>query len=132
MLGDGPYLLERSDQRLGVLTQEKGWVAYYPDVAVYCADARHPLDADTRIDPKLLIEVTSKTTEKKDRGLKLEDYLQIAALDEYVIASHARRELEVWTRGESGWTRRLATEGVVALVCGATIDVSRLYDSLPD
>lgn len=131
-LGDGPCLLERSDQRLGVLTQAKGWVGYYPDLAVYCADARHPLDGDTRVDPILIVEVTSKTTEKKDRGVKLEDYLQIPSLNEYVIVSHARRELEVWTRGETGWTRRLATEGVVALACGATIDVARLYDALPD
>ena len=41
-LGEGPCILERSDQRLAVLTAEKGWVAYYPDLAVYCTEDVHP------------------------------------------------------------------------------------------
>ncbi len=130
-LGDGPCVLERSDQRLAVQAQGKGWVGYYPDLAVYCTDEVHPLDAETRVNPTLLVEVTSKTTEKKDRGVKLEDYLQIPALDEYLIVSHERRELEVWTRGEQGWTRQLASHGNVQLRTGAVIDVDRLYEGLP-
>jgi Uma2 family endonuclease len=75
--------------------------------------------------------VTSKTTEKKDRGVKLEDYLQIGSLDEYLIVSHERRELELWARGPEGWNRRLAVDGTLRLKCGAVIDVERLYDQLP-
>ncbi len=130
-LGNGPCLLERSDQRLAVDTAAKGWVGYYPDLAVYCADAVHPLDPETRVSPSLLVEVTSRTTEKKDRGVKLEDYLQIASLDEYLIVSHERRELELWSRTPQGWTRRLATEGVLRLKSGAALDVEALYDALP-
>jgi Uma2 family endonuclease len=130
-LGDGPCILERSDQRLGVDAAGKGWVGYYPDLAVYCSDEVHPEDADTRVNPTLLVEVTSKTTEKKDRGVKLEDYLQIGSLDEYLIVSHERRELELWSRSDGGWSRRLATEGVLTLKSGAAIDIGRLYDGLP-
>jgi Uma2 family endonuclease len=131
-LGRGPCILERSDQRLGVLTAAKGWVGYYPDLAVYCTDDVHPLDPDTRIGPRLLVEVTSKSTEKKDRGVKLEDYLEIETLEEYLIVSHSRRELELWTRGTGGWSRTLVTSGSVGLRSGATIDVDRLYTDLPD
>jgi Uma2 family endonuclease len=131
-LGDGPCILERSDQRLGVLGAAKGWVGYYPDLAVYCTDEVHPLDPDTRVDPRLLVEVTGKSTEKKDRGVKLEDYLQIEALEEYLIVSHAHQGLELWSRTAEGWTRSLATTGSVALRSGATIDVDRLYADLPD
>jgi Uma2 family endonuclease len=130
-LGDGPCLLERSDQRLAVETAAKGWVGYYPDLAVYCTDDVHPTDSDTRVNPRLLVEVTSKSTERKDRGVKLEDYLQIPALEEYLLVSHERRELELWSRGADGWTRRLVTEGVLRLRSGAILDVERLYDSLP-
>lgn len=130
-LGDGPCILERSDQRLAVLSAGKGWVGYYPDLAVYCTDEVHPLDADSRVHPRLLVEVTSKSTEKKDRGVKLDDYLQIEALEEYVIVSHERQELEVWTRAADGWGRRLAVDGIVRLKCGAAIDVERLYAALP-
>jgi Uma2 family endonuclease len=130
-LGEGPCILERSDQRLGVESSGRGWVGYYPDLAVYCTDAVHPLDPETRIQPSLLVEVTSKSTEKKDRGVKLEDYLQVSALQEYLIVAHERRELELWTRGPEGWTRKLATSGALRLRSGAVIDVERLYDALP-
>jgi Uma2 family endonuclease len=131
-LGDGPCILERSDQRLAVQTAAKGWVGYYPDLAVYRTDEVHPLDAETRVNARLLVEVTSRTTEKKDRGVKLEDYREVSALDEYLIVSHERRELELWSRTPGGWTRRLAIEGTLRLKCGAVIDVDRLYDGLPD
>jgi len=131
-LGDGPCILERSDQRLAVSAGAKGWVGYYPDLAVYRSDDVHPLDHDTRVNPRLLVEVTSKSTEKKDRGVKLEDYLQVSSLEEYVIVSHERRELEVWSRTAHGWRRRLAVEASLELTCGAVIDVDRLYDGLPD
>lgn len=130
-LGDGPCILERSDQRLAVDAAGKGWVGYYPALAVYCTDETHPLDADTRTAPTLLVEVTSRTTEKKDRGVKLEDYRQIPTLEEYLIVSHERRELELWSRGDEGWTRRVVTEGTLRLKMGAALDIARLYDELP-
>jgi Uma2 family endonuclease len=130
-LGDGPCILERSDQRLAVDAAGKGWVAYYPDLAVYCTDEVHPRDPETRINPRLLVEVTSKSTAKKDRGVKLDDYLQVGTLEEYLIVSHERRELELWTRAAEGWTRRLAIEGRLRLAMGAEIDVDRLYEALP-
>jgi Uma2 family endonuclease len=131
-LGEGPCILERSDQRLAVHTEAKGWVGYYPDLAVYCTGEVHPLDAETRVNPSLLVEVTSKSTEKKDRGVKLEDYLQVKSLDEYLIVSHERRELELWSRTPDGWRRRLALEGTLRLQCGARVDVERLYEGLPN
>jgi Uma2 family endonuclease len=130
-LGDGPCILERSDQRLAVETATKGWVAYYPDLAVYCSDDVHADDPDSRTHPRILVEVTSKSTEKKDRGVKLEDYLQIGTLDEYLIVAHQRREIELWSRSQEGWTRRLALDGSLRLKNGAVIDVEKLYDALP-
>lgn len=130
-LGEGPCILERSDQRLGVDATGKGWVGYYPDLAVYCTDEVHPLDPDTRVEPRLLVEVTSKSTEKKDRGVKLEDYLQIGGLEEYLVVSHERRELELWTRTAGSWIKRVVVDGTLRLKSGAVIDVERLYESLP-
>jgi Uma2 family endonuclease len=106
-------------------------VGYYPDLAVYCTDEVHPLDFDTRIHPTLLVEVTSKSTERKDRGVKLEDYLQVSSLNEYLIVSHERRELELWVRNANGWTRQLVTEGRLRLKSGAVIEIERLYADLP-
>jgi hypothetical protein len=58
-------------------------------------------------------------------------YLEVSALDEYLIVSHERREAELWARTPGGWTRRLAIEGTLRLKCGAVIDVDRLYEGLP-
>jgi Uma2 family endonuclease len=125
-------VLDGSDQRLAVLAGAKGWVGYYPDLAVYCTDEAHPLDRDTRVNPKLVVEVTSKSTEKKDRGVKLEDCLQVGSLEQYLIVAHERHELELWTRAADGWTRGLAVDGTLRLACGAVIDVEKLYERLPD
>jgi Uma2 family endonuclease len=131
-LGEGPWVLDGSDQRMAVQTASKGWVAYYPDLAVYCTDEVHPLDHDTRVNPHLLVEVTSKSTEKKDRGVKLEDYRQVQTLEEYLIVSHERCELELWTRSAGRWTRQMASSGSLRLRGGADIDVEKLYEGLPD
>lgn len=130
-LGDGPCILQHSDQRLAVLSSARGWVGYYPDLAVYCTDEVHPLDSDTRLNPTLLVEVTSKSTEKKDRGVKLDDYLQVAALEEYLIVAYQRNELELWTRTATGWTRHVVSEGTLRLKNGAVLDINRLYSDLP-
>ncbi|MBI2394477.1 MAG: Uma2 family endonuclease [Deltaproteobacteria bacterium] len=84
------------------------------------------------MNPTLLVEVTSRTTEKKDRGLKLDDHRQIDALREYLIVSHERRELELWTCGDTGWTRQLVTEGTLTVASGAAIAVDALYANLPE
>jgi Uma2 family endonuclease len=110
----------------------RGWVGYYPDLAIYSSDAAHELNADTLIAPTLLVEVTSKTTEKRDRGVKLEDYLQIATLEEYLIVSHTRRELELWTRAGKEWTRQVVTADELRLRSGGVLSVDRLYADLPE
>ncbi|MBL9028086.1 MAG: Uma2 family endonuclease [Myxococcales bacterium] len=53
------------------------------------------------INPTVLVEVTSRSTEKRDRGIKLDDYRLITSLREYVIVSHIREELEVWSRADA-------------------------------
>src|ERR1044072_6643695 len=45
-LGDGPCTLLGSAQRLAVESAVRGWVGYYPDLAIYCSDAAHELNAD--------------------------------------------------------------------------------------
>jgi Uma2 family endonuclease len=126
-LGDGPRVLERSDQRVAVLTRDRGWVVHHPDLAVYATDDAHPADPEARVNPVLLVEVTGDDTEDEDRTAKLQDYLQVGALEEYVIVAHARPELEVWRRTPAGWTRIVVRDGVLRLRCGALIDVEALY-----
>ncbi len=66
----------------------------------------------TALNPTILVEVTSDSSEDYDRGPKLEYYRSIPTLREYVIVSHRERRIVVETRGNDGtWTSRVATKG---------------------
>src|ERR1051325_9611691 len=69
---------------------------YYPDLMVTC-DPRdeHPLF--NRF-PKLIVEVTSESTEMLDRREKLLEYLRVETLEEYVLIAQDRIEATVFRR----------------------------------
>ncbi|MCA9621140.1 MAG: Uma2 family endonuclease [Myxococcales bacterium] len=118
-----------SDLRIRV--PETG-LATYPDVAVVCGPwERDPNDAHTIINPRVLVEVLSPSTETYDRGEKLEHYKRIPTLAAYLLVAHDRRAFELWTRGPDGaWssTTALAGESVAISTIGAHLDVDAIYD----
>ena len=71
-------------------------VFYYPDVMVGC-DARdtHRLYLQY---PKILVEVSSESTERLDRREKRLSYQTIETLEEYVIAAQDRVEVTIFRR----------------------------------
>lgn len=98
-----------------------------------------PLEGDpadpegaTITNPTVLVEVLSPTTESYDRGCKWQHYQLIPSLREYVLVSQDTPRVERFVRTPAGgWEYVVATDGVVALACGATLDLPRLYDRLP-
>ncbi|MCK6545348.1 Uma2 family endonuclease [Myxococcota bacterium] len=79
----------------------------YPDVTVICGRIElDPSDTTghTAINPKLVVEVLSPSTEDYDRGEKLAHYKRIPSLDEIVLVAHDERRLEVWRREGDLWT----------------------------
>jgi Uma2 family endonuclease len=122
----------QSDMRIRVLATGK---ATYPDVSMVCGPIE--LDAADRsgttiTNPTLLVEVLSPSTEDVDRGSKWRDYQRIPSLQEYVLVSQEPR-IEIHRRTSSGsWEYLDVREGVVKLASGATLDLSLLYDSLPN
>jgi Uma2 family endonuclease len=70
----------------------------YPDVAVACGDI-HTTDADkTLLNPIVVFEVLSKSTEKRDRGEKQEDYFSLPSLKDYILVSQYRLRVEHFSR----------------------------------
>ncbi len=98
---------------------------------MYCTDEVHPLDPETRVNPRLVCR--GDEPEHGEEGPRGGSGLprQILARSRYLIVSHERRELELWTRTTEGWTRRLAIEGTMQLKSGAAIEVDKLYEALP-
>lgn len=123
----------QSDQRVRVLATGR---ATYPDVTLVCGPIEgDPADATgaTITNPTLIIEVLSPSTEQVDRGLKWQHYQRIPSLQEYVLVSQSQPRVEWYRRLPSGaWEYHEATEGVVQLHSGVTLDLARLYAELPD
>ncbi len=86
----------------------------YPDVSVVCAQLElDPADPKrhTALNPSLLVEVLSPSTEAYDRGEKLAHYKLIASLGAIVLVAQDQRLVEVWERDGAGeWQQRAYRE----------------------
>ncbi|MDD2722946.1 MAG: Uma2 family endonuclease [Methylovulum sp.] len=109
---------------------------YYPDIAVVCGVARFEDNMlDTLLNPTVVIEVLSPSTEAYDRGGKFSHYRKIASLREYLLVAQDQPIIECFTRQENGWVLT-ETTGLDAVVKLASIDCSlslrEVYDKVLD
>jgi Uma2 family endonuclease len=75
----------------------------YPDAAVYCGDAQLSDGyRDALLNPRVVFEVLSKSTEAYDRGQKFAQYRRIESLKDYVLVSQMEARIEVFSRTETG------------------------------
>jgi Uma2 family endonuclease len=98
------------DSDLRILISATGLYTY-PDFSVICGELRYDdVFPDTVINPTLLIEVLSPSTETYDRGTKFEHYQQIATLQEYVLISQDSPTIERRSRQSDGtWPPTIVT-----------------------
>ncbi len=117
---------------LRVRVQASG-LGTYADVTVICGQLEYdPADPKrhTALNPKLVVEVLSPSTEDYDRGEKLGSYKQIPSLEEVVLIAHDRREVEVVRREPDGsWSRQIAGDDdrVRLTSLGCELAVSEIY-----
>jgi Uma2 family endonuclease len=90
-------------------------LATYADAAVICGDPiRDPTSPTHVINPIVIVEALSPSTEAYDRGEKREHYQRIASLREYVLVAQDRREIEVHARPPGGsWQRSVHRAGQI-------------------
>lgn len=83
----------------------------YPDVVVVCDEPQfEDAEFDTLLNPLLIVEVLSKSTESYDRGKKFEHYRQLKSLTAYVLVSQDHPHIECFSRGTDGiWQLTEAT-----------------------
>ena len=128
-VGDRPCRVHTSDLRIYV---EAGGLATFPDGSVICGplEQHGPSPRATALNPTLLLEVTSDSSEEYDTGTKLEQYKTIPSLHDYVIVSHRERRITVHGRTPGGaWTTRQAiVSGQVHVdSLGAQLVVDEVY-----
>ena len=76
----------------------------YPDVTVVCGEQRFLDDnQDTLVNPNLIVEVLSPSTEAYDRGRKFEHYRSIPSVTEYLLVASDRISAELFMRQPEGW-----------------------------
>ncbi len=82
----------------------------YPDVSVVCGEQRFlDEEEDVLLNPALVVEVLSDSTEGYDRGKKFEHYRQIPSLREYLLVSQTEPRIEQFIRQPNGeWTLKEA------------------------
>ncbi len=104
----------------------------YPDASVVCG--RLELDPDdekrhTVVNPTLLVEVLSPSTEDYDRGDKLAHYKRIPSLREVMLVAHDDRRVDLWRRTERGWTQLVFREGQAVELesLGCALSVEAIY-----
>src|SRR5437660_426270 len=110
-VGDRPCRVHTSDLRIYV---EAAGLATFPDASVICGPLQQhePSPTATALNPAILVEVTSDSSEDYDVGSKFEYYQTIPTLREYVIVSHRERRITVHARGsDGGWHTRVAING---------------------
>lgn len=83
----------------------EGYKSYaYPDVVVMCGQPEFEDDEfDTLLNPIVLVEVLSSSTEKNDRGIKFHAYRQLDTLQDYLIISQVRPHIEHYTKRNHQW-----------------------------
>lgn len=107
----------------------------YPDVAVVCEEPRFEDEhRDTLLNPILIVEVLSPSTESYDRGRKFEQYRTLESLQEYLLVSQDRPRVEQFIRQDGNvWLfKDIAGLGQVvslaSVACG--IGLAEIYDKI--
>src|SRR2546430_2391059 len=72
-----------------------GGLYAYPDLMIVCGEAEfHDEHGDVLLNPTVIFEVLSPSTEKYDRGEKFRRYRQIESLKDYVMVSQDQARVE--------------------------------------
>lgn len=110
---------------------------YYPDVVV----VPHPPEfeddrSDIVLNPLVVVEVLSPSTQSVDRGEKLDNYRRIDSLTDYLIVTRDRPSVDHWTRRADGeWRLTIADDlatdlSLTSIDC--TLSLRDVYDRLFD
>lgn len=141
-------LVSRLNLRVGAIAEQNGCTSLasdmrvqipntpryrYPDLTIVCDE---PIlegeDVDVLLNPLLIIEVLSRSTQDADREDKFREYRQIPSLLEYVLVSQTAPSIEQYQRQEDsnlwlfvpneGWNASITFTSL-----GVTIPLRDLY-----
>ena len=75
----------------------------YPDISIFCGEIeKADTDFDTAVNPKVIIEVLSKSTKNYDMGTKFSLYRDIVSLDQYITIDSECVQVETRENSHDG------------------------------
>lgn len=108
---------------------------FYPDVVVVCDEPRfHDDRKDIVLNPVLVGEVLSKSTEAFDRGAKFEAYQTLETLKEYLLVAQDAPRVEQYVRDEDGSWKYKSASGLESTLTlpsiRCTLNLAAVYDKV--
>ncbi|HEX3559637.1 MAG TPA: Uma2 family endonuclease [Pyrinomonadaceae bacterium] len=108
---------------------------FYPDVTVVCGELQfHDKRRDIILNPLLVIEVLSDSTEAFDRGAKFQAYQTLDSLKEYILVAQDRPVVEQYVRQADGkwiYTAAVGLESSLTLPSvECSLNLSAVYDKV--
>jgi len=106
----------------------------YPDVVATCNEPKFEDSfVDTLLNPAVIIEVLSGSTEAYDRGEKFAHYRRLSSLEEYILVAQHRICVEHYVRQGERWilTEISELDGIIPLdSIGCTLPLKEIYDKV--
>jgi Uma2 family endonuclease len=106
----------------------------YPDVVVACGEIRfEDVDTDTLLNPTVIVEVLSPSTEAYDRGGKFAHYRRLESLQEYLLVAQDKVWIEHYVRQGTKWVLSEAStldERVHCAAIGCDVALRDIYDKV--
>jgi Uma2 family endonuclease len=101
----------------------------YPDVVVVCGEPVFIDDHnDTLVNPTLIVEVLSSTTEAYDRGEKFRDYRSIKSFSEYVLIAQNKMAVDHFVKQKNIWTIREVEQEIKLVSFSCILTLAEIYD----
>jgi Uma2 family endonuclease len=102
-LANSPCMIYTSDARMQLAERQY----LYPDLVVACGEQSGTM----LVNPSVIIEVLSPTTEKRDRGAKFKTYKTLPSVQEYMLIGSEYKAIEVHRREGHFWKEQHYYEG---------------------
>src|SRR4051812_42258251 len=123
-----PCEVYASDMRVMVSAQG---MYTYPDTVVVCGGPQvEDAHGDTLLNPTVIVEVLSPTTELYDRAANFGYYRELPSLREYLLVAQDKMLVEHYVRQEAGWLLTPTSDPAAAVVLpsiGCTLPLAEVY-----
>jgi Uma2 family endonuclease len=130
-LRGGPCRAYNGDMRVR-LDDTEAYV--YPDVTMVCGPGQFSdTNPPSLLNPSVIIEVLSDSTEAHDRSVKAAHYRHLAGLTAYVFVATRERRIEVYQRQVDGSWRLTEAEGeggVVTIPHGLDLSLAEVHEGV--